>query len=109
MPIDSAVAEGVLNDTAKNRNDHGNRNQREYARRALPGEWPVMLIEIFYAEDGKISMTCALGVPKSSLKAYLDQGRYYMNSKSFRPRSSGSSMSISSRSKRTSRPRWTQL
>ena len=41
---------------------------------SLPGEWPVMLVEIFHADDGKISMTCALGVPKSSLKAFLAQG-----------------------------------
>jgi hypothetical protein len=43
---------------------------------SLPGEWPVMLVEIFHADDGKISMTCALGVPKSSLKAFLAQGAY---------------------------------
>ena len=35
-----------------------------------------MLVEIFHKEDGKISMTCALGVPKSSLKAFLAQGVY---------------------------------
>jgi hypothetical protein len=43
---------------------------------SLPGEWPVMLVEIFHADDGKISMTSALGVPKSSLKAFLAQGAY---------------------------------
>ena len=43
---------------------------------SLPGEWPVMLVEIFHKEDGKISMTCALGVPKSSLKTLLVQGVY---------------------------------
>lgn len=43
---------------------------------SLPGEWPVMLVEIFHTEDGQISMTCALGVPKSSLKAFLAQGAY---------------------------------
>ncbi len=43
---------------------------------SLPGEWPVMLVEIFHTEDGQISMTCALGVPKSSLKALLVQGVY---------------------------------
>jgi hypothetical protein len=43
---------------------------------SLPGEWPVMLVEIFHREDGQISMTCALGVPKSSLKAFLAQGAY---------------------------------
>ena len=42
----------------------------------LPGEWPVMLVEIFHTEDGQISMTCALGVSKSSLKAFLAQGAY---------------------------------
>jgi hypothetical protein len=39
------------------------------SRVSLPGEWPLMLVEIFHREDGQISMTCALGVPKSSLKA----------------------------------------
>ena len=29
---------------------------------SLPGEWPVMLVEIFHPDDGKGSMTCALGV-----------------------------------------------
>ena len=43
---------------------------------SLPGEWPVMLVEIFHSDDGKVSMTCALGVPKSSLKAFLAQGAY---------------------------------
>ena len=43
---------------------------------SLPGEWPVMLVEIFHADDCEISMTCALGVPKSSLKAFLAQGAY---------------------------------
>jgi hypothetical protein len=43
---------------------------------SLPGEWPVMLVEIFLADDCKISMTCALGVPKGSLKAFLAQGAY---------------------------------
>ncbi len=43
---------------------------------SLPGEWPVMLVEIFHREDGQISMTCVLGVPKSSLKAFLAQGAY---------------------------------
>jgi hypothetical protein len=43
---------------------------------SLPGEWPVMLVEILHTEDGQISMTCALGVPKSSLKAFLAQGAY---------------------------------
>jgi len=48
--------------------------ERVAGKVSLPGEWPVMLIEIFHTEDGKISMTCALGVPKSSLKAFLAQG-----------------------------------
>jgi len=43
---------------------------------SLPGEWPLMLVEIFHREDGQISMTCALGVPKSSLKAFRAQGAY---------------------------------
>jgi hypothetical protein len=43
---------------------------------SLPGEWPVMLVEIFHTKDGQISMTCALGVSKSSLKAFLAQGAY---------------------------------
>ena len=43
---------------------------------SLPSEWPVMLVEIFHRKDGQISMTCALGVPKSSLKAFLAQGAY---------------------------------
>ena len=43
---------------------------------SLPGEWPVMLVEIFHMEDGKVSMTCAIGVPTSSLKAFLAQGAY---------------------------------
>jgi hypothetical protein len=43
---------------------------------SLPGEWPVMLVEIFHAEGGEISMTCALGVPRSSVKAFLAQGIY---------------------------------
>ena len=43
---------------------------------SLPGEWPVMLVEIFHTEDGQISMTCALGVPKSSLKTFPAQGAY---------------------------------
>jgi len=49
---------------------------RVASRVSLPGEWPVMLVEIFHTEDGQISMTCALGVPKSSLKAFLAQGAY---------------------------------
>jgi hypothetical protein len=43
---------------------------------SLPGEWPVMLVEIFHTVDGHVSMICALGVPKSSLKAFLAQGAY---------------------------------
>jgi hypothetical protein len=35
-----------------------------------------MLVEIFHTEDGQISMTCALGVRKSRLKAFLAQGAY---------------------------------
>jgi len=69
---------------------------------SLPGEWPATLVEIFHADDCKISMTCALGVPRSSLKAFLAQGAC-TNSKDFRQRSSGSSMRISHRSKRNSR------
>jgi hypothetical protein len=49
---------------------------RVVSKVSLPGEWPVMLVEILHAEDGQISMTCALGVPKSSLKAFLAQGVY---------------------------------
>src|SRR6266851_8893747 len=49
---------------------------RVASRVSLPGEWPLMLVEIFHREDGQISMTCALGVPKSSLKAFLAQGAY---------------------------------
>jgi hypothetical protein len=48
--------------------------ERVSSKVSLPGEWPVMLVEIFHTEDGQISMTCALGVPKSSLKAFLAQG-----------------------------------
>ena len=50
--------------------------ERVAGKVSLPGEWPVMLIEIFHTEDGKISMTCALGVPNSSVKAFLAQGAY---------------------------------
>ena len=50
--------------------------ERVASKVSLPGEWPVMLVEIFQTEDGQISMTCALGVPKSSLKAFLAQGAY---------------------------------
>ena len=50
--------------------------KRVASKVSLPGEWPVMLVEIFQTEDGQISMTCALGVPKSSLKAFLAQGAY---------------------------------
>jgi hypothetical protein len=49
--------------------------ERVAGKVSLPGEWPVMLIEIFHTEDGKISMTCVLGVLKSSLKAFLASGR----------------------------------
>lgn len=49
---------------------------RVASRVSLPSEWPLMLVEIFHREDGQISMTCALGVPKSSLKAFLAQGAY---------------------------------
>jgi hypothetical protein len=35
-----------------------------------------MLVEIFHTADGQISMTCVLGVPKSSLKAFLAQGTF---------------------------------
>ena len=49
---------------------------RVASRVSLPGEWPLMLVEIFHMDDGQISMTCALGVPKSSLKAFLAQGAY---------------------------------
>jgi hypothetical protein len=31
------------------------------------------MVEIFHTEDGQISMTCALAVPKSSLNAFLAQ------------------------------------
>ena len=53
--------------------------ERVAGKVSLPGEWPVMLIEIFHKEDGKISMTCALGVPNSSLKAFLAQGLYRLS------------------------------
>jgi hypothetical protein len=43
---------------------------------SLPGEWPAMLVEIFHTKDGQISMTRALGLPKSSLKAFLAQGAH---------------------------------
>ena len=50
--------------------------RRVASRVSLPGEWPLMLVEVFHREGGQISMTCALGVPKSSLKAFLAQGAY---------------------------------
>jgi hypothetical protein len=50
--------------------------ERVTSKVSLPDEWPVMLVEIFHTEDGQISMTCVLGVPKSSLKAFLAQGAY---------------------------------
>lgn len=42
---------------------------------SLPGEWPLLLIEILHGEeDGHLIMTCALGVPQASLKAFMAQG-----------------------------------
>jgi hypothetical protein len=49
---------------------------RVASRVSLPDEWPLMLVEIFHREDGQISMTCTLGVPKTSLKAFLAQGAF---------------------------------
>ena len=51
----------------------------EWARRVcnpitVPAEWPLMLAEIFVAEDGVILMTCTVGVPKSCVKAFFAQG-----------------------------------
>jgi hypothetical protein len=34
---------------------------RVASRVSLPGEWPLMLVEIFHREDGQISTICALG------------------------------------------------
>ena len=41
----------------------------EWSRRvcnpiSVPAEWPLMVAEIFVAEDGVILMICTLGVPK---------------------------------------------
>ena len=53
----------------------------EWARRvcnpiSVPVEWPLILVEIFIAEDGVILMTCTVGVPKSCVKAFFAQGIY---------------------------------
>ena len=45
-------------------------------RISLPSEWPLILVEILHAEDGRLLMTCALGVPKSAARALLSQGAY---------------------------------
>ena len=42
----------------------------------MPSEWPLILVEILHAEDGRLLMTCALGVPKSAARALLSQGAY---------------------------------
>lgn len=44
---------------------------------SLPGEWPLLLIEILHGEeDGRLIMTCVLGVPQASLKAFMAQGAF---------------------------------
>src|SRR5260370_23793755 len=53
----------------------------EWARRvrvpvSVPAEWPLMMAEIFVAEDGVILMTWTVGVPKSCVKAFFSQGIY---------------------------------
>jgi len=51
--------------------------ERVADRVSLPGEWPLLLIEILhYEEDGRLIMTCALGVPQASLKAFMAQGAF---------------------------------
>jgi hypothetical protein len=42
----------------------------------VPAEWPIMLVEIFVAEDNAILMTSVVGVPKSCAKAFFAQGAY---------------------------------
>jgi hypothetical protein len=46
------------------------------SRISLPGEWPLILVEILHTEGGRLLMTCALGVPKSAARALLSQGAY---------------------------------
>jgi len=53
----------------------------DWARRvcnpiSVPAAWPLMVAEIFVAEDGVILMTCTVGVPRSCVKAFLAQGIY---------------------------------
>jgi len=43
---------------------------------SLPGEWPMLLVEILHAEDGHLLLTCALGIPRNCVKAFLAQGAY---------------------------------
>jgi hypothetical protein len=35
-----------------------------------------MLVEVFHSTEGKLAMTCALGVPQTSSKAFRAQGTY---------------------------------
>lgn len=53
----------------------------DWARRVcnpitVPAEWPLMMVEIFVAEDDVILMTSTVGVPKSCVKAFFAQGIY---------------------------------
>jgi hypothetical protein len=82
---------------------------RVVSKVSLPGEWPVMLVEILHAEDGQISMTCALGVPKSSLNAFLAQGVYPYDFQELPAAIVEILDALSRRSRETSRQSWIRL
>jgi len=92
-------------DSSPNRGLEG----RVASKFSLPGEWPVMLVEIFHTEDGQISMTCALGVPKSSLTTLLVQGVYLYEFHELPAMIVGIWVRISRRSRGTWRQCWIHL
>jgi hypothetical protein len=54
---------------------------RDWAERfkdsvSVPKQWPLMLVELLFAEDGTVWVSAATGVPKSSAKAFQYQGVY---------------------------------
>lgn len=50
--------------------------ERVGRRMSVPAEWPLMLVEIFQLSNGQLAMTCALGVPQMSSRAFRAQGTY---------------------------------
>ncbi|MBY0502776.1 MAG: hypothetical protein K2X03_02625 [Bryobacteraceae bacterium] len=50
--------------------------ERVGRKMSVPAEWPLMLIEIFHLNNDRLAMTCALGVPQMSARAFRAQGTY---------------------------------